>query len=158
MSVVAEYLMLYYDHVLADSRIPGMMQAIADFMISQCRLLKSGEAGFGMGSEYGHPYLPVAPAGLDDVECFPATMPMFAAMFAWVYRNTNNSTYLTWADRCMEPDNIAPSHLDMQVKLWGEFFGGNRLSALYYRDGGAIRGTSGVHPSSITQPTIHAGI
>ena len=154
LPLIAHYLMCYYDNVLDDSRIPGLLKIIADYAITQMRASVSGEGGFP--DSWVTPYASTATvpsSGLD-----PWYMPQFASIFGWVYANTGDTTYSTWLDRCIEDANVNPSHLVMQTKLIGEIWGHLHMSYAYYRNGGTIRGIAGAHPTAITTPTVHASL
>ena len=222
--ISAEHLMLYYDTVYPDPRIPGMIQRIADYTIEQSRAATATDHILYPLAEWVSAYVDCLPAGVvtasftattvngsptltytggdipfKDINTnntlvgtglqaatlassftapnlitmsknatatgsITVTVPMngwtigtgMAALFAWVYAYTGTALYATWADRAAAVGNIAGygagGPLSYQTKIWGEFFGGAHMSWLYYRNGGTIRGTTGVHPTVITNP------
>ncbi len=159
LALTATHLMLYYDHVKPDSRIPGIMQKIGDFLITQFRASASGEIGYP--TTYIHHYLTSTVASVSESNRFaddviPYTMPMFGSIFGWLYAYTANSTYLTWLDRCIEPANL--TGIIMLTKYWGQWFGLTQQSFSYYRAGGSVRGISGAHPVAIITPPAHASL
>jgi len=151
-TIVAEFLMMYYDLVDDDARIPTWLAALGDIVAAQIRASNSGESGYP--NSYVHCYFTITPASIPTSGLVGWTTPMFAPLFAWLWRHTSDTAWRDLHDNCIKPANL--TDLTMQTKLWGELFGGTRQSAAYYRNGGTIRGTTGVHPTAITQPTTHA--
>ena len=82
----------------------------------------------------------------------PWYLHMFAATFAWVAASTGTATYNTWVTRVTNLTEMDHS----QTKTWGELHGGIQQSYLYYRHGGTVRGTPGVHPTTIVNPPLQA--
>ena len=152
LSLVANYLMAYYDHVLNDSRIPGLLKTMADFLITQSRASASSEAGYP--DSWVTPYESTAPP-LPGSGLLNYYIPEFAAIFAWVYASTGDSTYLTWLDRSIASANV--TGLIEQTKIWGELWGRHLQCAGYYRNGGAIRALGGA-PTTITAPPVHESL
>lgn len=153
-AVVADLIMLYYEQIAPDARLPGMLRTHADYMISQSRASASGEPGYP--HSWCHPYqsrFPVPASG-----CTPWTLPMFANLFGWCWAFTGDPTYQTWLDRSIAVANVAGNHLTMQTKIWGETWGGSRLSALYYRNGGKVRAPAGAYPVAIRPIALGGGL
>jgi hypothetical protein len=234
ISIPAEFLAMYYDCVKPDSRIPPLMQTLADYIISQSRPSVPGEtlypdktvcayrnvrpaaiadstftgsvvngspnltyvSGTVHPDDFRDPDNPLiklsgtggwGPGGTTTQVNTAATsgatgstpststywvmnqnatvtgtvnmlvpmsgwyLAMNLTLFAWVYAYTGNPLYQLWRDRAA---NVANLQLSYQTKIWGEFYGGARQSWLYYYQGGAIRGTPGVHPTVITNPPL----
>lgn len=171
LTIVTEFLMLYYDFVKPDTRIPPWIKSICDYQIGQSRLATTGfgpddyptprTADIGYPGQYVSTYKN-CPLPLPNLEPFidntypttkryyytPWNLQMFACAFAWYYAYSGDATYQTWATRA---SNTANRAMD-STKNWGEYYGGTRQSFLYYRHGGTIRGTPGVHPTVITNP------
>jgi len=172
LTIVTEFLMLYYDWVKPDARIPGWIKTILDYQIGQSRLAIGPGNGpddqippytqdLGYPGQYVSTYknspLPLPVKELFIVNSYPTTttvyykpwwLHMFPPAFAWYAAYSGDATYATWATRASDTRNRAMTG----VKNWGEYYGGTRQAFLYYRHGGTIRGTPGVHPTVITNP------
>jgi len=155
-SVPAEFLMTYYDLVAPDSRIPGMLLTLGEYLELQTRASITGEPGFP--NSYVTPYTDKDPvdiaAGTEGGSGY--TLPMHAPLFAWLWAHTADTKWRDLCDNAIKPANI--TGIGMQTKIWGELWGGMRQQVGYYRNGGAIRGMTGVHPTTIVQPTTHASL
>jgi hypothetical protein len=153
-AIPPEFLMMYYDLVKPDTRIPGMLLALGEIVEAQARATITGEPGFP--TAWGTPYTDKDPvdiaAGTEGVN--GASFPMHAPLFAWLWANTGQTKWRDLCDNSIVPANITT--LPLGLKYWGEMWGGTRQQVGYYRNGGTIRGTTGVHPTTIVQPTTHA--
>jgi len=137
----------YYNNVLADSRIPARLKIIADFVIAQSTL-NGGE------TEAYWPYVMTAGAPPSAGNTDPYWQGFWAELFGFMYAYetdpTDKALYLKYLNIAMldtQYDTFSPKN----TKAFGEYFGLHQ-TASYYRDGGAVRGVTGAHPSAITEP------
>ncbi len=157
LQIVTRALMFYYNNIDDDSRIPTLIQTLADFVVNQIQ---------DHTTFYTIPYChDPSPASVTydgtehSVDGFGVVVnknevwyvPFFSELMGAAYAFTGTSTYKTWALRCAnarELDAISP--FTPTVKGFGEYFGGHMQSAKFYIDGGTVRPISGAHPTSIT--------
>lgn len=151
-AVVAEFSMIYYDLVDDDPRIPVWLETMGTIVDGQTRASVSGESGYPASSVAC--YFTILPASIPASGLNGWTLPMHAPMLAWLWRYTNNTAWRDLCDAVIVPEQI--DGLTMQTKLWGELWGGTRQAFAYYRNGGTIRGTTGIAGSGAVQPTTHA--
>jgi hypothetical protein len=216
LTIMSEFLMLWYDNITPDSRISGWMKTICDYQIGQSRAQTTADYTYP-NSPYISAYDNFPPAyvanstytatttsgsptmtwtggnvpaldymvnnyvwaatGIPDGAYITARagntltlstnatatgsrtcsmrfsgwyLAMFGPTFAWYYAYSGDATYDTWAARTMVTTAIAMA----DIKNWAEVYGGVRQSVLYYRAGGTIRGTPGVHPTAIVNPPL----
>jgi hypothetical protein len=152
LAIVGRDLMTYYRYVDADSRIPAMLQALADYMITQIRLWQSGDltgdgvtTGVYVTTYYGQN------STATGTLFGNVTLGMWANVFGWVYAYTGDSTYLTWLTRCEQAAVLSSGDPagSNRNKEWAERFGWSN-GASYYKAGGSVRASWS--PAAIVQP------
>lgn len=143
---LVKFLSFFYDNIYPDTRIPGWIKAWADFLIGQ---------SVDETTYYGQPYFS-SDTPASGFNYGPWYLPFDTKTFAWVYANTGNTTYKTWALRAANARELNnPSIFGPTVKAFGEYFSGDQQSAKYYIDGGTIRAFTGAHPSAYANPTTY---
>jgi hypothetical protein len=147
LAIAAKCLAFYYDNIDDDARIPVWLKTMADFVIGQA---------IDNTTYYQQPYIRNAtPADASDKE--PYYLPFYSQLFAWVYADTADGTYKTWALRAANVRELNnPGVFTHNIKALGEYFGGNLQSAKFHIDGGAVRPISGAHPTAITTRTTYS--
>lgn len=141
--VVARVLIAWYDNVYPDARIPGWLEAIGEFVLTQV---------VDFSTHYRVQYLHDAdPTNLTVDEAY--FLPMFSQLFGWLWASTGDTKWRTWGDRATNSRELLnPGSFTPLWKAWGEYFAGEHQSYLYYRNGGQIRASGAVHPTAYVEP------
>jgi hypothetical protein len=144
--VVADFLIDYYNNWQADSRIPAMLQTLADATLANSATLTSGQTGFGWtGVTIGQSYK----MGNTALEDTPRAYyhGYMSRLFAWVAADTSDPTYSdAWTSSAQLE---IPSNDSKAIKQFGEYFG-SHSDAVYYLTEGVFSG-----PVTPREPTIY---
>jgi hypothetical protein len=152
VSVAADFLIMYYQSIRADPRIPPMVRAMGDYVIAETVPSIAGEPGYP--TSWVMPY--ITTRGTRPADARPWTgylFPMFTNTFGFLYAYYKNDTYKEWGDRTLLPEEM--SGMIWLTKVWGEIFMGFRHSYSYYMNGGAAEGRLETRPGSTIPPVTN---
>ncbi len=139
-ALTAEALIYYYEKIEADSRIPAMVKTIAD-----------GLNGYWVVSSASWLYISKAVAGEDPSIPAPDLNLLIAPLYAWVYKNTGQTSYAQRFDEAFN-SGVAKAYLD-QGKQFNQNYRWS-IQGLAWRTGsGAVTPTATPLPTSTATPT-----
>lgn len=151
----AQYLMRWWLFIDRDPRIPGWLQTMGDLLIAQYRLCDGREdSRYAAAGAYGCPYwLTPDVSVVSGVR--PYEMPLFAALWAWLYAYTGNATYKTWAERGIDERQTRTSFLTWNWKVFAEVYATGQ-GAAYWLNGGAA--DCGLAAPTVANPATSTGL
>jgi hypothetical protein len=131
----ANFLIDYYLYIKRDSRIPKVVKANCDTLLSQIRLMEPTDTYYGWGNAtwgyatYGKPYPLLNPVPTaEEYNADPYELPEYARMIAFVIKTNgdalvNGKLYSQWYEIAIDTANNTPVLLGWFWKLFGQFYG-----------------------------------
>lgn len=158
-AVTPEVLYLIYASIKNDSRIPGWIVALADFVNSQL-YYDSGTDYWG--SKYLHKAPPIVLGDIGDNDWF--LVAMHGLVNAMAYAITGTASYKTKAEEALRAKQLSDppgpnGNFTPNWKACGEYFDGFKQASLWwlYGPGGGLRPFANAHATTIVNPPTYAG-
>ncbi len=160
----ANFLIDYYLNIYSDERIPSAIYELLRIVLMNIRETNKGDSRWHNRDcgpwgvvTYLQPYRMMFP--ISEAEMSPWVLPEYVRLIAFVIKTSgdceiNGKLLSEWYSICINTANNAPTHLNWEWKLFGQYYGMNQDAPWMMAQESLV----GHGPSSIRKPTQYNAI